>query len=624
MRTQLKRWLAGIVAMLLIFATVFGEENVEISRAAETPVVEYQVHVQKKGWTSYISQGTAGTTGQGLRLEAMRIKVRGVKGLGIRYRAHVQTYGWLGYAENGKLAGTTGKAKRMEAIQIELTGEQAANYDVYYRVHVQTYGWMNWAKNGEAAGTKGFGKRMEAMQVCILPKGSTKPSGTGANYTERRAIAMTAHVQTYGWMPEVEAGKNVLGTTGAGKRLEAITLNPVGYNLNVEYSVHVQSIGWMEYKKNGETAGTVGQGKRLEAVKIRLTGADADKYDIYYRAHVQRFGWLDWAKNDEIAGSIGHSYRMEALEVRLVAKGAAAPGKEIRTSVTMPGISYRAYVQGQGWQDAVSNQRTAGTTGRGLGMQSLQMQITGDAKLGVEYSVYQNGGWTPFVSNGDSVGKVGSTIEAVKIRLTGDDAKAYSVYYRMHCQTLGWLGWACDGNPAGLTTVKKSAQAIEVVIKSKAQTAPGSMVNAYRENLYTEAEIYAQQRLNQIGWSLEAAFNWSSHIPYYTNSTAVPAGYTNADWYAIYGFRNERGNCYNMAATFYQMAKVLGYDVHYVQGYLPQANGRRVTHGWCEIVQDGQIRVYDPNFTYNRGTWAFGITYGTPGTWRYIDYQRLN
>ena len=173
-------------------------------------------------------------------------------------------------------------------------------------------------------------------------------------------------------------------------------------------------------------------------------------------------------------------------------------------------------------------------------------------------------------------------------------------------------------------TLGKCAQAIEIAIRSKAQYAPGVVGNAYRNNLDTEAEGYARARLNKIGWNLQAAFNWSAGMPYFTNSTDVPAGYTNADWYAIYGFRNNKGNCYNMAATFYQMAKLLGYDVHYVQGYLPQSNGRRVTHGWCEIVKNGGITVYDPNFTYNTGRQAFGITYGTPGTWRYSDYQRMN
>lgn len=619
MKTQLKRWLAGIVAMLMIVATVFGEGQTRISQAAGMPVVQYRVHVQKKGWTDFVSSGVAGTTGQALRLEAIQINVSGVEGLGIRYCVHGQTYGWQEYRQDGQIAGTTGKAKRMEAIRIELTGAQKDNYDVYYRVHAQTYGWLNWAKNGEAAGTKGYAKRLEALEIRILPKGSAKPEGTGETFVERKELSMQAHVQTYGWQA---ANNSVLGTTGKGKRLEAITINPIGYDFNVEYSVHVQSYGWSAYASNGQMAGTTGQRKRLEAVRIRLTGNDASKYDIYYRAHVQRAGWLDWAKNDEIAGSTGLSYRMEALQVVLVPKGQAAPGATATTNVTLPSISSRAYSTTYGWQNYVSDGQMCGTTGRGIPLKNLQIKVSENANIGVRYKVLKDGVWSGYASNGDPVGE--GTIQAVKVELTGPMAKCYSVYYRVHSQTLGWQGWACDGGSAGTANIGKSVQAIELVIKSKAQSAPGSTYNAFRDNLDTEAEGYARRQLNQIGWDLQAAFNYSSGMPYYTNSTDVPAGYTNADWYAIYGFKNGRGNCYNQAATFYQMAKLLGYNVHYLQGYVPKRGGGKVTHGWCEIESNGTVEVYDPNFTYNTKRSGFGISYGQPGTWMYMNYERLN
>lgn len=76
--------------------------------------------------------------------------------LGIRYSAHVQSYGWQDWKSNGQLAGTTGEGKRVEAIKIELTGTQKNKYDVYYRVHAQGYGWLDWAKDGQAAGTQGI------------------------------------------------------------------------------------------------------------------------------------------------------------------------------------------------------------------------------------------------------------------------------------------------------------------------------------------------------------------------------------------------------------------------------------------------------------------------------------
>ena len=46
----------------------------------------------------------------------------------------------------------------------------------------------------------------------------------------------------------------------------------------------------------------------------------AKRYDVYYRAHVQNIGWMDWVKNGELAGTTGRSLQMEALEIELVEK----------------------------------------------------------------------------------------------------------------------------------------------------------------------------------------------------------------------------------------------------------------------------------------------------------------
>lgn len=40
----------------------------------------------------------------------------------------------------------------------------------------------------------------------------------------------------------------------------------------------------------------------------------------------------------------------------------------------------------------------------------------------------------------------------------------YSVWYRVHSQTYGWLGWAKDGADAGSTGLAKRAEAIEIQI----------------------------------------------------------------------------------------------------------------------------------------------------------------
>ena len=66
--------------------------------------------------------------------------------------------------------------------------------------------------------------------------------------------------------------------------------------------------GWQDWKtQKGDLAGDGGRTKPVRAVKIELTGADANKYDVYYRVKLKDVGWLKWAKNGEESGSaLGH------------------------------------------------------------------------------------------------------------------------------------------------------------------------------------------------------------------------------------------------------------------------------------------------------------------------------
>ena len=131
-------------------------------------------------------------------------------------------------------------------------------------------------------------------------------------------ITFQANVEGLGWLQAVGDGETI-GTTGQGRRLEALIIN---FNGGIKYSAHVQNVGWQNWVYAGDTAGTVGQNLRMEAIRIQFVGRTEQYYDIYYRAHVQNVGWLGWAKNGEPAGTAGASLRMEALQVRLVEKGA--------------------------------------------------------------------------------------------------------------------------------------------------------------------------------------------------------------------------------------------------------------------------------------------------------------
>ena len=169
--------------------------------------------------------------------------------------------------------------------------------------------------NGRTSGTVGAGKRLEAIQIIVEPG-----YGVGVEYR--------THIQSKGWEKTWKKDGETSGTSGEAKRLEAIQIRLTGNNADlydVYYRVHAQTYGWMGWVKNGEPAGTAGQAKRLEAIEIKLTGELAEKYDVYYRVHAQTFGWLNWAKNGQTAGTVGYAKRLEGIQIVLVPKGGKAP-----------------------------------------------------------------------------------------------------------------------------------------------------------------------------------------------------------------------------------------------------------------------------------------------------------
>lgn len=153
------------------------------SRPFICKMIKYQTHVQNIGWQGEKADGEmSGTTGQSLRLEAIKIQLSSSIDGGIVYKTHVQDYGWLNFVTNGQASGTTGQAKRLEAIQMQLTGNAKNQYDLYYRVHAQNFGWLGWAKNGESAGTAGYSYRLEGIQIVLVPKGGNAPGSTSKHY----------------------------------------------------------------------------------------------------------------------------------------------------------------------------------------------------------------------------------------------------------------------------------------------------------------------------------------------------------------------------------------------------------------------------------------------------------
>src|SRR5699024_572440 len=87
-------------------------------------------------------------------------------------------------------------------------------------------------------------------------------------------------------------------------------------------------------------------------------------------------------------------------------------------------------------------------------MESIKIRLANqDISGNIEYrSHIQNLGWeSSWKKNGALSGTTGKSLrlEAIQIRLTGNMAKYFDIYYRVHAQQYGWLGWAKNGASAG-------------------------------------------------------------------------------------------------------------------------------------------------------------------------------
>ena len=323
-----------------------------------------------------------------------------------------------------------------------------------------------------------------------------------ADAAKTAALQVQAHVQNIGWQTPV-ASDQVAGTTGRALRMEALKVSLSGVQGTVQLQAHVADQGW-DAGWSDTQAGTTGKSRALEAVRIRLTGDAAASYDIYYRVHAANVGWLGWAKNGDAAGTQGLGNAIEAVEVRLVPKGQSGPatGNAFKAKAATS-VNVAAYVAGRGWQAGVNGGKQAGTTGQGRALLGVSMTVddaswvAGSVQYRTSTSVSALGSWA---NAGTRVSSSTGTapLQTIQVRLTGDMANSYDVYYRVHAANVGWMGWAKNGETAGCDAVANRAEAVQVVLVAKGGKAPGATSGAFQAN--TAARLQGQAHVSNQGW----------------------------------------------------------------------------------------------------------------------------
>ena len=125
-------------------------------------------------------------------------------------------------------------------------------------------------------------------------------------------LQCNAHIQDIGWTGYKDTSKEIIGTEGKCLRLEAIQFK-ANNGLEIQYRVHIENIGWQEWKNSGQIAGTENQALRIEAIEIK-----ANK-ELEVQEHVQDVGWMPKSKGTEIyIGTVGKSLRLEAFKINVI------------------------------------------------------------------------------------------------------------------------------------------------------------------------------------------------------------------------------------------------------------------------------------------------------------------
>jgi hypothetical protein len=135
-------------------------EALRVELTGDAPLgakIETWVHVQNYGDLGPFTMGTAaGTSSQGLRLERIRLVLSGLSGYELRYNVQVQNKGWLRdetdsstWFVSGETAGTEGEGLRLEGIRIKLVHTNpylALYYNTLAAVDESKYTEESWAE----------------------------------------------------------------------------------------------------------------------------------------------------------------------------------------------------------------------------------------------------------------------------------------------------------------------------------------------------------------------------------------------------------------------------------------------------------------------------------------------
>ena len=275
------------------------------------------------------------------------------------------------------------------------------------------------------------------------------------------------------------------------------------------------------------TMSTVGPGGAREyravasqgATEAYVRAARGDKAKAYSSAVVNEGesylykdgSWVDWRTytnelpaNDEIKKYLPNAEKyidaapIDNFSIKAYGVPVEEPEPEPEPQPSALDVNYTAHCQNLGWNaPAGKNGSTAGTTGQALRLEALTAKVEG-ASVAYRSHVEDVGWEDEWARDGGESGSTGQgrRVEAIQMQLEGDATATHDVWYRVHSEDFGWLGWTHAGEPAGTAGMAKRVEAYQVVVLPKGEVPSGHdpALAAYR------TRVTGQAHVQDVGW----------------------------------------------------------------------------------------------------------------------------
>ena len=194
----------------------------------------------------------------------------------------------------------------------------------------------------------------------------------------------------------------------------------------------------------------------------------------------------------------------QANSLRVVATKNGKTYEDSASGIAVPKVtlSYKTHLSNLGWQNTVYAGSISGTTGKGIPVEALNVDLDDAGSSIMLQGHVSDIGWQKWKKG--SCGTMGQSkrMEAVRMRLKGSAANDYDIWYRVHSADYGWLDWAKNGAPAGTVGKGKAIEAVQIVLTKKGEQPDGATAKPFVGN--DTVVTYAAHVAN-IGWQSEVS-----------------------------------------------------------------------------------------------------------------------